>query len=257
MITVVKIGGNIINDEAALARFLDAFAQLEGPKILVHGGGRLATQLAAQLGIETTMIDGRRVTDEPTLNVVTMVYAGLTNKRIVAQLDARRCASIGLSGADASVITATRRPAIPIDVGFVGDIDAERVDTTFIQSLLDRQITPVFCSIMHNGAGQLLNCNADSVASAVAMALSATDSVRLIYCFEKQGVLRDVNDEQSVIAHISRDDFRSLKEQGIINSGMLPKIENAFKAIDNGVSSVVIKHADHLLDNIGTTLSNQ
>lgn len=185
MITVVKIGGNVVDNPEALGRFVTDFAKLPGKKILIHGGGKEATRLSARLGIETTMIDGRRVTSRETLDVVTMVYAGLVNKRIVAALQAAGCNAIGLSGADAAVITATKRPAAPVDYGFVGDIDPAKINSSFIDTLLSSGIVPVFCAITHDGNGSLLNCNADSVASAVAIAASRIDTATLVFCFEK------------------------------------------------------------------------
>ena len=184
MIKVLKIGGNVIDNSEALESFVADFARLEGAKVLVHGGGKLATRLAERLDIPTTMIDGRRVTDRDTLDVVTMVYAGLVNKRIVAKLQAAGCNAIGLSGADGGAVRATRRAAQPIDCGFVGDISVEGVDADFILSLVERGVVPVFCSIMHDGEGELLNCNADSVASAVAVGLAQREDTELVFCFE-------------------------------------------------------------------------
>ena len=255
MITVVKIGGNVVDNPEALSRFVDDFAALEGPKILVHGGGKEATRLSARLDIPTTMIEGRRVTTRETLDVVTMVYAGLINKRIVSALQSRGCNAIGLSGADGNIIPATRRPATPIDYGFVGDIDAAKINTDFLATLLNSGIVPVFCAIMHDGAGSLLNCNADSVASAVAVAASRIAPARLIFCFEKDGVLTDVDNPDSLIESVTGESYRILKENGVVNKGMIPKIDNAFAAISQGVSSVTIKHSDNLLKERGTTIT--
>lgn len=246
MIKVVKIGGNVIDNEAALAQFVVDFAALEGPKILVHGGGKLATRLAEKLEIPTTMIDGRRVTDAQTLDVVTMVYAGLVNKGVVAKLQATGCNAIGLSGADGGVIRATRRPAKPIDFGFVGDITVEGVDADFILSLTERGVVPVFCSIMHDGAGTLLNCNADSVASAVAVAVAQKADTELVFCFEKQGVMENIDDPNSVIAEIRPHSYKTLLADGVVNKGMIPKIDGAFRALDSGVKVVTIKHSEAL-----------
>ena len=248
MIKVVKIGGNVIDNEAALVRFAADFAALEGPKILVHGGGKLATRLAEKLEIPTTMIDGRRVTDRQTLDVVTMVYAGLVNKHVVALLQAAGCNAIGLSGADANVVKATRRAAKPIDFGFVGDIAVEGVDADFILSLTERGIVPVFCSIMHDGAGTLLNCNADSVASAVAVAVAQKAETELVFCFEKAGVMADIDDPNSVIAQIGPQSYKTLLADGVVNKGMIPKIDGAFKALESGVKVVTIKHSEALTD---------
>jgi len=254
MIQVVKIGGNVIDDAAALERFLTKFATLEGPKMLIHGGGKLATRLSAQLGIETQMIDGRRVTDRATLDVVTMVYAGLVNKQIVARLGALGCKAIGLSGADANVIPAVRRTPNPIDYGYVGDIVTERMNVPFLASLVEQGIVPVFCAITHDEQGSLLNSNADSVASAVAVAASKIQPTSLIFCLEKNGVLTDIDDDRSVIPTITRESFAALRADGTVNKGMLPKIEGAFRAIDGGVHCVVIKHADNLDNNLETRI---
>ncbi len=242
-LSIVKIGGNIIDDEAALHRFLDDFSRIPGPKILLHGGGKKATALAAQLGIPTQMHEGRRITDAATLDIAVMVYAGLINKNIVAALQARSCPAIGLCGADAGCIAAEKRPVKEVDFGFVGDIILERIDAGFFQQVLSQGITPVIAPLTHDGQGQLLNTNADTMASAVAIAMASTQEVQLIYCFEKRGVLRDVNDEYSVIPEITAQEYEALKAGGAISAGMIPKMENAFNAIRQGVSSVVIGHA--------------
>ncbi|MCM1337295.1 MAG: acetylglutamate kinase [Candidatus Amulumruptor caecigallinarius] len=254
-VKVFKIGGNVVDNPEALSRFLTEFASIEGPKILVHGGGKEATRLSKRLDIPTTMIEGRRVTDRATLDIVTMVYAGLINKRIVAALQARDCNALGLTGADADCIRATKRPANPVDYGFVGDIDPANINDLYIEYVLRQEIVPVFCAITHDGEGNLLNCNADSVASAVAIATSRIAPVELIYCFEKPGVLRDVNDESSIISIITPTLFASLKEEGVIADGMIPKITNALAAIERGVESVTIKHSDNLLRELGTTIT--
>lgn len=253
-IRVVKIGGNVIDNPEALDAFVKRFAQLPSPKILIHGGGKLATRLGEQLQIPVQMIDGRRVTDERTLEVVTMVYAGLLNKRIVALLQREGCNALGMSGADGGVIPATRRNSVPIDFGFVGDIDASKIDSDLIRTLLESGITPVFCAITHDGKGSLLNSNADSVASAVAIAASKIAPSELHFCFEKSGVLRDVEDENSLITEIRPDNYALLRAEGAISKGMIPKIDNAFAAIEAGVESVVIKHSDNLLNECGTTV---
>jgi acetylglutamate kinase len=253
-INVVKIGGNVIDNAEALARFIDDFAKLEAPKILIHGGGKLATRLSEKLEIETKMIDGRRVTDRQTLDIVTMVYAGLINKQIVAGLQAAGCNAIGLSGADANVVPAVRRSPVPIDFGFVGDIDAAKINSDFIATLLEAGVSPVFCAITHDGEGSLLNSNADSVASAVAVAASRIAPTDMHFCFEKLGVLRDVDDPDSLIAEIRPDSYRELRESGVVNKGMIPKIDNAFCAEEKGVKSVTIKHSDNLLSNKGTVI---
>lgn len=253
MITVVKIGGNVIDNPEALDQFVHDFAQLPSPKVLVHGGGKLATRLSGKLGIETHMVEGRRITDRETLDVVTMVYAGLVNKQIVAKLQAEGCNAIGLSGADGNVIPAHRRKPNPIDYGFVGDIDTTEINASFISTLLSSGVTPVFCALCHE-SGTMLNCNADTIAQSVAVALSATADVRLVYCFERLGVMGNLDDDSSLIATITPDTYQSLKADGTINSGMIPKIDNAFAAIRNGVKSVTIKHSKNLCKALGTTI---
>jgi acetylglutamate kinase len=253
-INVVKIGGNVIDNAEVLSRFLDDFVKLPAPKVLVHGGGKEATRLSQTLQIETKMINGRRVTDRQTLDVVTMVYAGLINKRIVAALQGRGCNAIGLTGADGNVIPATRRSPEPIDFGFVGDIDAAKVNDAFIKTLLQSGIVPVFCAIEHDGNGSLLNCNADSVASAVAVASARIAEVDMHYCFEKDGVLVDIDDPNSLVSEITPGRYAELKEQGIINKGMIPKVDNAFNAVNGGVSRVIIKNSDNLLSDRGTVI---
>ena len=247
-ITVVKIGGNVIDSPEATARFVEAFAALEGPKMLIHGGGKLATRLAAQLGIESRMVDGRRITDRETLDVVTMVYAGLINKRLVAALSAAGCR------ADGDAVTSVRRAAGAVDYGYVGDIAEGGVNVELLRTLLDAGLTPVFSAITCDGRGTLLNTNADSVASAVAVAASRIAPTQLVFCFEKAGVLRDVEDERSVIAEITPDTYAALRAEGAISAGMLPKIDGALRAVASGVESVVIKQAEALLDAGGTTI---
>ena len=257
MIKVVKIGGNVIDNEAALARFVKDFAQLPSPKVLIHGGGKLATRLAEKLDIPTTMIEGRRVTDAATLDVVTMVYAGLINKQVVAKLQAEGCNALGFSGADGNMIPATKRNPEPLDYGFVGDIDASHINTQLLGTLLESGVTPVFCAITHDAKGTLLNSNADSVASAVAVAAATIAPTELIFCFEKQGVLRNVEDDGSVIPLITREDYPALRGEGIISKGMIPKIDNAFRAIESGVASVTIKHSEQVANPAaGTVIKN-
>jgi acetylglutamate kinase len=244
-LTIVKIGGNVIDDENALSTFLIKFNLLKGHKILVHGGGKLANQLQDKLNVPVNMLDGRRITDAETLKVVTMVYAGYINKNIVAKLQGLNCNAIGLSGADANCIQASKRKVETIDYGFVGDV--EKINSSFIISCLENSIVPVFSSITHDGAGQLLNTNADTIASELAIALSAEYNVQLVYCFEKSGVLQNVDDESSVIKTISNSDFINLKENFVINKGMIPKMDNAFLALKKGVGSVQIGKAEKLL----------
>lgn len=257
MINVVKIGGNVIDDPAALEKFIEEFAALPGDKILVHGGGKEATRMSREMGIEATMIDGRRVTDARTLDIVTMVYAGLINKRIVSLLQKHGCNAVGLTGADGNVIPATRRPAAPVDYGYVGDIDPARVSDRFIGTLIGGGYVPVFCAINHDGAGTLLNCNADSVAAAVAVGASRVAPVRLTFCFEKAGVMTDLDDENSVIAHITAESFADLKERGIVAKGMIPKIHNALQAAEQGVTEVRICSSTALNSDRGTTITLQ
>lgn len=251
-VTVVKIGGNVIDDPVVLKRFVAGFAAMPGAKILVHGGGKVATRLAQKLELKVQMVDGRRITDKGTLDVVTMVYAGLVNKQLVAGLQAAGCNALGLSGADGNAVTARRRNPEPIDYGFVGDI--EKVDHELLGKLLETGITPVFCAIMHDGQGTLLNCNADSVASAVALGAARIAPTELVFCFEKSGVLRDPDDETTLIREITAGSYAALKAGGIVSKGMIPKVENALKAVANGVRSVTIKHSDNLLNETGTMI---
>jgi acetylglutamate kinase len=247
---VIKIGGNIIDDEKKLFSFLSTFALIEGRKILVHGGGKLATKLATQLGIEQKMIDGRRITDAETLKIVTMVYAGYINKNIVALLQSHDCNAIGLCGADGNLIQSHKRQHATIDYGFAGDVDA--VNTRFLQSLLDQDISIVVAPITYNKEGLLLNTNADTIAQEIAQAMSTLYDVHLIYSFEKAGVLLDVNDENTVIPTLTKQYYEELKTplQGIgasrIFAGMIPKLDNAFAALNRGVHRVVIGKAEEL-----------
>jgi acetylglutamate kinase len=252
-LTVVKIGGNVIDNSHKLHEFLLDFTALPGEKILVHGGGKIATELGISLGVEAKMVDGRRITDIETLRIVTMVYAGLINKNMVAQLQAKGCNAIGLTGADGNIIKAVKRPVKTVDYGFVGDLDANSVSSSTLNSLLKSGLVPVLCAITHDGETQLLNTNADTIASAVAVAMSSLYKTRLVYCFEKKGVLRDVEDEESLVREIKLDEFEDLKEQGIVSGGMIPKLHNAFEAIKQGVTAVYIGKADELshLDTVG------
>lgn len=254
MIRVVKIGGNVVDNPEALARFVKAFAEMVGPKVLVHGGGKEATRLSGALGIETKMIVGRRVTDRQTLDVVTEVYAGLINKRIVAMLQAEGCNAIGLSGADANMIKAKKRNPEPIDYGYVGDIDPAEVNAGVLKALLDSNLTPVFCAITHDGKGTLLNCNADSVASAVALGASRIGATDLIYCFEQPGVMLDIDNPDSLVTTLTPKGFAELKEKGVVSKGMIPKLTNSFAAIAGGINSVIIQHADAIGTEKGTKL---
>ena len=305
MIRVVKIGGNVVDNPVLLMQFVKDFAAMPGMKILVHGGGVMASQMQKSMGMTPLMVEGRRVTDEETLKVVTMVYAGWCNKNITALLQAEGCNAIGLTGADGNAIAARKRPPVEVrmsreaaealsaktsvteksdgawmvDYGYVGDVSAGCVNAGFIYSLLEKGIVPVFNAINHDGNGNLLNTNADTIASSVAIAMAGyryrspkdvccrceecthcsddgrlTHETELIYCFEKDGVLYDKSDDSSVIPEIGRDLFASLKEEGRVADGMIPKLTNSFKAIDSGVARVIIKHARNLLNDKGTTL---
>ena len=306
MLKVIKIGGNIVDNPELLAAFVKDFAAMPGMKVLIHGGGVMASQMQKSMGMTPIMVEGRRVTDETTLKVVTMVYAGWCNKNIVALLQGAGCNAIGLCGADGNVIRADRRAPVKVEIsaedaasspaagnmtpcdepgfqmvdyGFVGDVKADSVNAAFIYSLLERGIVPVFNAINHDGEGNLLNTNADTISSSVAIALAGhkyrnrwevcsacedcthcsddgklTHEVELIYCFEKDGVLYDKDDDSSVIAQIDKEKFATLKAEGIVADGMIPKLTNSFKAIDSGVSRVIIKHARNLLNDKGTTL---
>lgn len=257
-LTVIKIGGNVIDNSAKLHQFLLDFTALPGDKILIHGGGKIATELGLSLGIEPKMVEGRRITDIETLRIVTMVYAGLINKNMVAQLQAKGCNAIGLSGADGNVIKAVKRPVKTIDYGFVGDLDESSVSSATLDSLLKSNLIPVLCAITHDGDTQLLNTNADTIASAVAVAMSPLYDTRLVYCFEKKGVLRDVEDDLSLVTEIKSTEFESLRQEGVVSGGMIPKLHNAFEAIKQGVKAVYIGKADELpqinLQGFGTRL---
>lgn len=245
---IIKIGGNVIDNAQALEKFLTDFAAVKGAKILVHGGGKLATELASQLNVPQQMVNGRRITDAETLKITAMVYAGLINKQLVASLQSKKVNAIGLSGADGNSIQSVKRKAAETDYGFVGDIQANSVNTEFITSLLKWNTIPVFSAITHDGNGQLLNTNADTIASALAVALAPIYHVQLNYCFEKKGVLKNVEDDDSVIETITPQNYKVLMNEGIISKGMIPKLDNAFDAIQQGVKSVVIAHSDDLLN---------
>ena len=238
-ITVLKVGGAVVENPESLAQLICDFAAIEGPKVLVHGGGRSATAMATRLGIETQMVEGRRVTDDEMLRVVTMVYGGLVNKNIVAQLQAAGVNALGLTGADMDIIRSHKRPLKNgIDYGWVGDVD--RADGHRLATLLREGITPVIAPLTHNGEGRLLNTNADTMAQTVACALAPYFQVTLRFAFEKRGVMRDPDDAESLIPHITEKDFIKLRNEGIVSGGMLPKLENAFEAIRQGVTQVVI-----------------
>ena len=235
-LSIIKIGGNIIEDDTSLNAFLKLFSNLEGTKILVHGGGKSATAMASKLGIESKMVNGRRITDKETLEVITMVYGGLVNKNIVAKLQALQIDAIGLTGADVNSIKSNKRQVTNIDYGFVGDV--KEVASNSIDRLIKANFTPVFCAITHDGNGQLLNTNADTIASKVAIGMSKKYDTTIYYCFELNGVLRDINDQNSVIKYLNINTYNKLLKDGNIADGMLPKLENCFDALKNGVSKV-------------------
>lgn len=243
-LTVIKVGGAVVEDPVALAGLLKEFAAVEGLKVLVHGGGRAATKVAAQLGVETRMVDGRRITDADMLRVVTMVYGGLVNKNIVAALQAGGINALGLTGADLGCMLADKRPVKDIDYGFVGDM--RKVDTSILADLIARGVVPVMAPLSYDGHGSLLNTNADTIASSVAVALAERFDVTLMYCFEKKGVLSDPSDDDSVIPVITKSSFDGLVADGVVAGGMIPKIQNALNAIDGGVREVRITKADNL-----------
>lgn len=244
-LTIIKVGGKVVETPDSLTALLAQFSTIGGSKILVHGGGRTATQLAARLGIESRMVNGRRITDKETLDVVTMVYAGLVNKTIVAQLQAMDINALGLTGADLNYMRSEKRPVGDVDYGFVGDVKA--VQPGIIASLLQQGVVPVLAPLTHNKQGLLLNTNADTIAGETAKAMAHFFKVTLVYCFEKKGVLLDETDDDSVLPTLNRAQFRDYVAKGVIQGGMIPKLENAFEAIDAGVSSVVITKADALI----------
>lgn len=252
-LTIVKVGGAVVEDELQLSQLLRDFSAIEGRKVLVHGGGRRATKVAEQLGIETKMVNGRRITDKQMLEVVTMVYGGLVNKQVVARLQANGVKAIGLTGADADVIRSHKRPLKDgIDFGFVGDVD--RADGQVLRHLVEQGIVPVMAPLTHDGKGNILNTNADTIASETAKALAPLYDVTLIYSFEKPGVMKDPDDNTSQIPEITRDDFERYKADGTISGGMIPKIENALAAVESGVSRVIITLATAIDGHHGTVI---
>lgn len=251
-LTIVKVGGAVVEDDSRLNTLLDAFCSIPGFKLLVTGGGRTATSVASELGIESHMLNGRRITDEAMLRVVTMVYAGLVNKNVVAELQAKGENAVGLCGADLDIIRCVKRPAAVIDYGYVGDVKSVNVNE--LKMLIDAGVVPVLCPITHDGAGQLLNTNADTIASALASALATEYDVTLVFCFEKKGVLADPDDENSVIREMRKADYERYKEEEVVSGGMIPKLDNAFAAIDAGVNMVVITNAENLGKDSGTEI---
>lgn len=244
-LTIIKIGGNVIDNPEVLSTFLQNFSQLDGLKILVHGGGKAATRLAGKLGVETIMIEGKRITNEEMLDVAIMTYAGLCNKKIVAQLQSFHTQAIGLTGADGNSILSKKREHTSIDYGFVGDVI--QVNSTWIKALIETGTTPVFCAITHDKKGQLLNTNADTIAQSLAVGLSSLYDITLIYCFEKKGVLQNMDDEDSVIEELNHSTYQYLKNENIIHSGMIPKLDNCFKALEQGVKDIIIANPNILL----------
>lgn len=249
---VIKIGGNVIDNDQKLQSFLQTVASVPGKKILIHGGGKIATRIGEQLGIQSNYVNGRRITDAATIDLVTMVYGGLVNKKITAALQSLGVNAIGLTGADANVIPAVKRPVKEIDYGFVGDVVMNSKSADQLGWLLEGGMIPVVAPLTHDGRGQMLNTNADTIASSLAVALSGKYDVRLIYCFEKKGVLEDVNDDDSVIRLITKDIYGQLKAANRLFDGILPKIDNAFAAIDQGVKEVLIGEAGDLIQNTGS-----
>jgi acetylglutamate kinase len=251
-LTIIKVGGKVVEDEDSLASLLSDFAHISGYKVLVHGGGRSATKLASTLGIETKMINGRRITDEAMLKVVTMVYGGLVNKHIVAKLQSMNINALGLTGADMNVLHSVKRPVVDVDYGFVGDID--KANGALLSDIIRKGIVPVMSPLTHDGKGNMLNTNADTIAGETAKALAPYFDVTLVYCFEKAGVLLDENDDNSVIPQITRSDFEKYVADKIIQGGMIPKLDNAFNAIDAGVNEVIITSADAIGKDCGTRI---
>lgn len=251
-ITIIKVGGKVVEEPESLNALLDQFNKISGYKILVHGGGRTATEIAAKLGIETQMVDGRRITDSKMLEVVTMVYGGLVNKKIVAGLQAKGCNTVGLTGADLDLIKARKRLVTDIDYGFVGDI--EDVNVADLRLLINENVVPVIAPLTHDGKGQLLNTNADTIAADLATELSNYFNVYLFYCFEKKGVLIDPNDESTIIYDLDISLFNQYKNEGTINAGMIPKLENGFRAKMKGVKEILITNPENIVTGRGTRL---
>ncbi len=255
-ITIVKVGGKVVETPESLSELLSDFVKIPGLKILVHGGGRSATKIAEKLGVETKMVEGRRITDAETLDVVTMVYGGLVNKKIVASLQANGANAIGLTGADLNLIKAKKRPVKDIDYGFVGDVESVQVEE--LTALLNQNVVPVIAPLTHDGQGNMLNTNADTMASSLASALAPFFNVSLMYCFEKKGVLSNPNDDDAVISNLTKDLFKEYQQSGVINEGMIPKLDNGFTALSKGVAKVIITNTQGIASNdgSGTILSN-
>ncbi|GAB1416784.1 acetylglutamate kinase [Paludibacter sp.] len=252
-LVLIKVGGKIVEEKASLQQLLSDFAKIDGHKVLVHGGGRSATAIASQLGIESKMVNGRRITDEEMLKVVTMVYGGLVNKQIVAGLQALGINALGLTGADLNYMRSAKRPVKDVDYGFVGDV--KEVDASILADLIHKNVVPVLAPLTHDKSGNLLNTNADTIAGEAAKALSKFFDVTLMFCFEKKGVLKDENDDESVISRLNPELFEDYVKSGIIQGGMIPKLENSFEALRAGVSKVVITRADMMSEESGTVIS--
>lgn len=251
-LTIIKVGGKVVEEEESLNNLLEEFSKIKGIKILVHGGGRSATRLAEELGVESKMVDGRRITDTETLKIVTMVYGGLVNKNIVAKLQAKGINALGLTGADMNIMRSVKRPVKDIDYGFVGDV--EEVGGELLSQIISMGITPVLAPLTHDKNGNLLNTNADTIASEVARAMAQYFDVSLVYCFEKKGVLLNEKDDESVISEINEQYFYNLVKQGVIQGGMIPKLENAFLAVQQGVKEVIITQALDIAKKAGTVI---
>lgn len=251
-VTIIKVGGKVVEEEQSLELLLDDFSTIAGAKVLVHGGGRLATKMAEKLGVESKMVNGRRITDSETLKIVSMVYGGLVNKNIVAKLQKRRVDALGLTGADMNVVRSVKRPVAEIDYGYVGDV--VEVNGQLLASLLEQGVVPVMAPLTHDGEGSLLNTNADTIASEVAIALSAYFDVQLVYCFEKKGVLLDEAQEESVIPLLTPEVYRTYLDEGVITGGMIPKVDNAFFALKSGVKQVTITHSSEVHLSKGTVI---
>jgi len=250
-LTLVKVGGKVVENQDSLSSLLVHFSKIAGSKVLIHGGGRSATALAKQMGIETTMVEGRRITNKEMLKIVTMVYGGFVNKNIVAQLQALGIQALGLTGADLNYMEAIKRPVLNIDYGFVGDIT--KVNIELLCPLVEQNIVPVLAPLSHDGSGQILNTNADTIAAETAIAFSKHFQTELIYCFEMPGVLKDSNDKTSIIPNLTLNEFKKYQEQGIINAGMIPKLDNSFRALNKGVNNIRITNIEGLTSG-GTTL---
>lgn len=249
-LNIIKTGGNVLDEPAALEAFLRDFAAIPGPKILIHGGGKIASTLGARLGLQPQYVQGRRITDDATLELVTMVYGGLINRQLCARLQALGCNALGLTGADGNVLRASKRPAGAVDYGWAGDTAPGQVNTGALHQWLEQGLTPVLAPLTHDGQGQLLNTNADTIASVVAQAMASSYAVHLVFCFEKKGILEDPEDEQSVISVLTKEQYRQMQAQKTVRDGILPKLDNAFAAVAGGVQTVIAGSAADILANL-------